>query len=147
MIDTEELKKQFVDVEFDSIEFELSAEKTARIALACGETLPKYTDPSDEIFQASPAAIAGISSGHHLPIDFPSLDGIPMDGGKSVTLLAPVRPTQKLTAKTHLHDIYDKTGRSGRMVFIVVRTEIFDLNNKHLAVGDARLVIREKSAA
>lgn len=147
MIDTEELKKQFVDVEFDSRELELSAEKIARIALTCGETLSKYTDQSDEDFQASPAAIAGISSGRHLPIDFPSLNGIPMDGGKSVVLSKPVRPAEKLVAKTHLHDVYDKSGRSGRMIFIVVRTEISDTENNQLAVGDARLVIREKPDA
>ena len=44
-------------------------------------------------------------------------------GGKC---FAPVRPDIKLTGKTHLHDIYDKKGRSGRMIFIVVRLELFD---------------------
>jgi hypothetical protein len=67
-----------------------------------------------------------------------------MDGGKAVECFAPVRPDTKLIGKTHLHDIYDKKGRSGRMIFIVVRLELFDESGKHLATTDSRLVIREK---
>ena len=53
---------------------------------------------------------------------------------------------EPLTGRTHLHDIYDKTGRSGRMVFLVSRMEIFDANGTHVATSDSRMVIREKPA-
>ena len=67
-----------------------------------------------------------------------------MDGGKAVTCLAPVKPGVPLTGRTHLHDIYAKQGRSGRMVFLVARMEIFDQAGTHLATSDSRMVIREK---
>ena len=67
-----------------------------------------------------------------------------MDGGKAVERFAPVKPDVPMTVKAHLRDIYDKKGRSGRMIFIVVRTELFDATNTHLANIDSRLVVREK---
>ncbi|MFT5804892.1 MAG: hypothetical protein ACI9R8_001942, partial [Candidatus Paceibacteria bacterium] len=50
-----------------------------------------------------------------------------------------------ITGRTHLHDIYSKTGRSGRMVFAVSRMEFFDVDGQHLANADSRVVMREKS--
>lgn len=69
-----------------------------------------------------------------------------MDAGKAVAPRAPIRPGVRLTARTHLHDIYTKTGRSGRMTFMVTRMEIYDPDDKLLADADTRIVIREKPA-
>ena len=66
-----------------------------------------------------------------------------MDGGKAVTSHRPVGRNTKLTGRTHLHDIYDKTGRSGQMVFIVARTQLYDVDGEHCATLDSRQVIRE----
>jgi acyl dehydratase len=109
-----------------------------------GETRPEFVDPSRDDFHATPAFLASLAAGRRLPIDFPSLGGIPMDGGKAVTCLKPVKPGVPLTGRTHLHDIYAKQGRSGRMVFLVARMEIFDQAGTHLATSDSRMVIREK---
>ena len=98
-------------------------------------------------FQAPPAFLCSLASGRHLPIDFPSLGGIPMDGGKAVTIHQPVRPGQTVVGRTHLHDIYDKKGRSGRMILVVARMELYDTDDNHLASADSRMVIREKEAA
>lgn len=146
VVDVEELKKSFLNLEFDTKEFELDAAKLQAVAQMCGETLPKYCDPEHPDFQALPSFIASLAAGRHLPIDFPRLGGIPMDGGKAVMLHAPVRPNTRLTGKTHLHDIYDKQGRSGRMLFMVSRMEIYDDAGTHLASSDSRMVVREKPA-
>jgi hypothetical protein len=144
MVDIEALKAQFLNLEFDRKDFVLDAERLVTVARLTGETLPRYTDPSHPDFQAAPAFIATLASGRHLPVDFPSLGGIPMDGGKAVTCLQPVRAGVPLTGRTHLHEIYDKSGRSGRMIFMVSRMEIFDADGSHLATNDSRQVIREK---
>ena len=144
MVDIEVLKTQFLDTEFDRTEFQIKTADLVTVANASGETRPQFTDPDHADFQAAPAFLGSLSSGRHLPIDFPALGGVPMDGGKGVECFAPVRPDIKLTGKTHLHDIYDKKGRSGRMIFIVVRLELFDESGEHLATTDSRLVIREK---
>lgn len=146
MVDIEELKAKFLNLEFDTKDFVLDADKLQSVAQMCGEELPMYRDPSNPDFQALPSFIASLAAGRHLPIDFPRLGGIPMDGGKAVTCHAPVRPGITLTGKTHLHDIYDKQGRSGRMLFMVSRMEIYDAAGTHLASSDSRMVVREKPA-
>ena len=146
MVDIEELKAKFLNLEFDTKDFILEADKLQAVAQMCGEQLPMYCDPEHADFQALPSFIASLAAGRHLPIGFPRLGGIPMDGGKAVTCHAPVKPGIKLTGKTHLHDIYDKQGRSGRMLFMVSRMEIFDDAGTHLASSDSRMVVREKPA-
>lgn len=145
-VDIEELKSTYLNLEFDRKDFELDPEKVVIVAKMSGETLPQFCDPSHPDFQAPPAFVASLAAGRHLPIDFPKLGGIPMDGGKAVTILKPVRPGTSFTGKTHLHDIYDKSGRSGRMIFLVSRMELFDEQGEHVATSDSRQVIREKSA-
>ena len=144
--DIEELKKQFLNLQFDTKDFVLDAQKLITAATMSGETQGRYCDPEHPNFQALPTYIASLAAGRHLPVDFPRLGGIPMDGGKAVTCHAPVRAGIKLTGKTHLHDIYDKQGRSGRMLFMVSRMEIFDESGTHLASSDSRMVVREKPA-
>lgn len=147
MIDVEALKAQYLDLEFDTRDFVLDAGKLATVARVSGETRAEYLDPQREDFQASPAFIASLAAGRHLPLDFPNLGGIPMDGGKAVTCIAPVKPGVPLTGRTHLHDIYAKSGRSGRMVFVVSRMEIHDPAGVHVATSDSRMVIKERQQA
>jgi len=145
-VDIEELKSKYLNLEFDRKDFVLDPEKVVMVAKMSGETLPQFCDPGHADFQAPPAFIASLASGRHLPVDFPTIGGVPMDGGKAVTVLKPVRPGKPLTGRTHLHDIYDKSGRSGRMIFLVSRMEIFDESGEHVATSDSRQVIREKSS-
>ena len=143
-IDSEDLKSKYLDLEFDRKDFRIDPDKVVTVAKMSGETLPQFCDPDHPEFQAPPAFIASLVSGRHLPVDFPKIGGVPMDGGKAVTVHAPVRPGTSLTGKTHLHDIYDKSGRSGRMIFLVSRMELFDEQGEHVATSDSRQVIREK---
>lgn len=145
--DLDELKSRFLNQDFDSKEFVLSPENIVTVALASGETRPEYSDPEHPDFQVPPAMLCSLASGRHLPIDFPALGGIPMDGGKAVTCHAPVRAGETLIGRTHLHDIYDKKGRSGRMILIVARMELYDTSDHHLATADSNMVIREKTEA
>ena len=70
-----------------------------------------------------------------------------MDAGKAVSPKRPIRPDTQLTGRSHIHDIYAKSGRSGRMVFIVLRMELYDAANTHLASADTSMVIRERPDA
>jgi len=145
-LEIDELKSRYLNLEFDKKDFVLDPDKVVTVARMSGETLPQFCDRTHPDFQAPPAYIASLAAGRHLPIDFPKLGGIPMDGGKAVTCIKPVRPGTPLTGRTHLHDIYDKSGRSGRMIFLVSRMEIFDAEGEHVATSDSRMVIRERSA-
>jgi hypothetical protein len=147
VVDIEELKSKFLDLDFDTTEFQIEPDSAIAIAQVSGESRPEFLDAQHPDFQATPAVIGSLVSARHLPIEFPKLGGIPMDGGKAVNCLRPVKPGTPITGRTHLHEIYDKTGRSGRMVFIVSRMEIYDADGEHLATSDSRMVIREKPSA
>ena len=143
--DIQALRDQFLGQSFDEKQSEIKPEVTAEYARLCGETLPKFLDPEDPDFQASPTFVACLSGGRSLPAGFPRF-GLGMDAGKGVECLVPIRPGSTLTGKTHLHDIYTKTGRSGRMIFVVSRLEFYDADGVHLANSDSRIVMQEKTS-
>ena len=146
MLDVDELRERFLNLQFDTKSFEIDLDKAAAAARLAGEQRDQFTDPSHADFEVLPAFLASFASGRRLPIDFPSLGGISMDGGKAVTSVQPVRADTELTGNTHLHEIYDKSGRSGRMIFIVARTELVDQHGSLCAIIDGRQVVREKPA-
>ena len=140
--DIAQLRDKFLNLDFDEKEFTIDADITQEYARLCGETAPRFLNRDDPDFQAPPTFVASLSGRRTLPKDFPKF-GIGMDAGKGVEVLSPVRPG-KLLGKTHLHDIYTKTGRSGRMIFVVTRIELYDDQGKHVANSDSRTVMREK---
>ena len=145
LVSSEELKAQFANVVFDETSITLDPERLLKIAAGIGEQRAEYTDSEHPEFQATHTALGAIVARRMLPVDFPKLGGIPMDGGKSVNIHAPVRPDVELSACSRLHEIYDKKGRSGRMIFIVVRMDLLDPQEVCVATIDSKIVIREKS--
>lgn len=142
--DIENVREKFLNLDFDENTFEIDPEVTIEYARLCGETADRFLDKDHPDFQAPPTYVASLSGRRSLPENFPRF-GIGMDAGKGVECLKPIRPGEKLTGKTHLHDIYTKTGRSGRMIFVVTRIEFYGANGDHLANSDSRMVMREKS--
>ncbi|MEM7251713.1 MAG: MaoC family dehydratase N-terminal domain-containing protein [Pseudomonadota bacterium] len=146
MDDIEALKEQYVGHEFDAKDFEIEADKLAEFARTCGEVAPKFTDPSDPDFQACPTYASSLMAGRNMPEGFPMFGGIALDGGKDVVPIKPIRPGVTLTGRSHVHEVYAKTGRSGRMIFVVSRMELYDPGNEQVATADTRLVIKEKQS-
>ena len=142
--DIKALRQRFLGREFDEVTFLIDGARFAEYAKVCGETAPRYTDPADADFQAPPTFVSTLVGGRSMPPDFPNLGGMGMDAGKAVEWKAPVRAGATLTGRSHLHDIYTKTGRSGRMVFLVTRMELRDEAGNHVANADTRTVIRER---
>lgn len=143
-LDLEALRERFLGQVFDDQTVRLEAQQIADYAVACGEVAPRYTDPAHPEFQASPTFASSLRPTRRLPEGFPQLPGLGMDAGKSVAPMAPIRPGLALSLRTHLHDAYAKTGRSGRMTFLVTRMEVFDPEGTQLAAADTRIVIRER---
>ena len=140
----DELRERFLNHVFDEQTFNLTPERCANFARACGELAACFTDPDHEDFQAPPTIPSSFRTHQHRPKDFPQFLGLGMDAGKAIHAIKPIRPGVELTAKTHLHEIYEKTGRSGRMLFLVSRMEVFDPSGELLATADSRQVIRER---
>lgn len=144
LLDIDALRERFLNEDFDEQTFEVSAEQCAQYAIACGELAPRYTDPTHPDFQAPPTLPSSFHPGKRLPDGFPKLPGLGMDAGKAVAPKKPIRPGVPLIGRTHLHDVYVKTGRSGRMTFMVTRMELYDPDGEQLATADTRIVIRER---
>jgi acyl dehydratase len=66
--------------------------------------------------------------------------------GKCVTPIAPIRPGDKITARSQIHDIYTKTGRSGTMLFIVHRMEFQNQRGEPVSIVDWRMVQQDRGA-
>ena len=145
-MEIEELKARFLNLDFDEREFPVRAEAMVEFAQAVGETAPHYTDPGHPDFRAVPTFSARFHGRRMLPDDFPRLSGIPMDAGKAVMPQAPIRAGVKLIGRSHLHEIYEKTGRTGRMIFLVARMEVREPSGTLVSIVDSRMVIREKPA-
>lgn len=143
-IDVEALREQFLNVVFDEYQVTLDPQKLADYALSCGETAAKFTDPDNPDFQAPPTIGSSLQPKKRYPDGFPQFKGLGMDAGKAVSPARPMRANEPITARTHMHDIYTKTGRSGRMVFFVNRMEFYNAAEELLGSADTSIVIREK---
>jgi len=64
-------------------------------------------------------------------------------GGERVEVLAPMRPGDTITVYGQVREVYEKTGRSGRMVFVVRRTRYENQRGQDVALVDSSMVHRE----
>jgi hypothetical protein len=149
MTDTSEVEhlQDFPREVFHTVSFELSPQQIVDYAQACGEQAACYTDPSHPDFQAPPTFPSSVEGVPRLPDDFSTPPGLGMDAGRAVTRKSPIRPGVPLTGHVRIHDVYTKTGRSGKMTFVVTRMEIYDPAETLLATTDTRIVFRERPAS
>ena len=140
--DTKALKEKWCGWEFDEVDFEMKAEPMVEFAASCGETQSRFTEPDDPDFQAVPSYTTRFHGRRAMPDDFPIKQHQGFDAGKSVDVHNPLRPGDKLTARSEIHDIYEKTGRSGPMLFIVHRMKFSNQRGELISVVDWRLVQR-----
>ena len=138
-----ELKEKFTGHIFDEIDLDITPESLVGFATACGETHPRFVDPNHEAFQGVPNYLTRIHGTRTLPLDFPVEMHRCFDAGKSIEFHAAVRAGDQITGKSEIHDIFEKSGRSGTMLFIVHRMNFFNQQGVHLATVDWRLVQRE----
>ena len=136
-----EVRENWVGIEFDWATFDMRTEEMVEWAQACGEEDPRFVDPAHPDFQAHPGYTTHCMSGRVLPDGFPQIGGgFGIDGGKSVQVHAPIRPGDTLHATTTIADVFDKTGRSGTMIFIVQRMEFRDDRGELVATVDWKMI-------
>ena len=139
--EVQEAKAKYVGYVFDTASFTADQAKMLAWAEACGETDPRFTDPSNPDFQAHPTFTASLVSRRVLPQDFPKIGGPRgIDGGKAVEILRPIRPGDKLKASATIADIYEKTGRSGTMTFIVQRMSFVNQRDEPVSTVDWKMI-------
>jgi hypothetical protein len=148
-IDVAKLKADWAGREFDAKEFEISQEAALEFARACGETDPRFTDPAHPHFRAPDTFTAGFTGGRIFPEELQPLlrRGFPFDAGKRVEPLAPIRPGDRLIGRSEIHDVYEKTGRSGSMLFLVHRMTFTNQDGRPVSIVDWRMVVRNPKEA
>lgn len=110
---------------------------------ALGETAPCYTEPGPDL-RAHPTFCVKFRGRKGFPDDFPAhlLGRMSFDAGKDIALGEPIRPGDMVRVATSVHDIYEKTGRTGTMTFVVVRFALTNQRGEHVAIIDNRMMYR-----
>ena len=139
-MDVAALKKAWTGIEFDTVKFEVTEQQMLDFAQSCGETDPRFTDAANEDFQAPVTFTSKFSGRRLLPKEFPRLARRGFDAGKRLECIAPVRVGDTLTGTSTIHDIYEKTGRSGLRIFIVHRMEFRNQRDEVVSIVDWRMV-------
>ncbi len=139
-VDIRAERERWVGTVFQEIELTVDPDRMLEWAVTAGETDPRFVDPTHPDFQASTAFPTHVNAARILPDDFPDFGTRGIDGGKSVEWHRPMRAGQTLRATVAIGDLYEKTGRSGTMVFIVNRMTFFDEQDRLVCIVDWRMI-------
>jgi acyl dehydratase len=127
---------------------EISAEDIRTFCEAVGETNPLYLDPtaaalgSFGAIVAPPAMLATLSMGQGLDPKV-TFGNATLNGGQRCEFRFVVRVGDAISATTAVSDIFEKTGRTGRMLFVVRRTTYTNQYGEVVAVIENSTVHRE----
>jgi acyl dehydratase len=134
---------------FDETSFPpITKEEILDFAAALGETNPLYTDEAAAAkgphggLIAPPTFVTRLRAKKFTPEHLPRFGKTGFDGGRDLETYAPVQPGDVLTMVSTIHDIYEKTGRTGSMYFIVLRNEVKNQRGEKVAVIDHRIMQR-----
>ena len=137
-----EIDRSIVGEEFDHTVFDpVKREDICEYIAASGEgELP--ADDRDEVL-APPTFVVRLRGKRFMPANLPeNLGRTGFDAGKDIEFGVPVRVGDVLTASSTVHDIYEKTGRSGSMKFLVLRTVVTNQREQQVAVIDQKMMFR-----
>lgn len=138
-----------VGKEFDRYTYEVTREDIVEFAASLGETNPLYTDEE----YAATTLYGGIIAPPTFCVSFRSYATLPdlklnygkrgFDGGKECQFFAPIRPGDSITGVDRIAEVYEKTGRSGNMIFIVRESEMTNQHGEKVAVIRQSLIRRD----
>ncbi len=123
--------------------FHITREMILEFAQSTAETNPLYSD--EEQAKASkygsliaPPTLCNIFvDGLRRPDIKLTYGDVGLFASQAIENVGPIRPGDTLEAKTHLKDVYEKTGRSGKMVFVVWETSFTNQD------GDTTVLVRD----
>ncbi len=147
-----EYDESVVGVEHELGSFTVTDDAIASYCEALGETNPLYLD--EEFARgtsyggriAPPLIFTTVNfrgTGPDPKVEFGNARFL---GGERVEVLEPMRPGDTITAYGQVTEVYEKTGRSGKMVFVVRRTRYENQRGRDVALVDSSMVHREIEA-
>lgn len=160
MTTDEEIQAVGDDVEFDRSvigkvqevgSLTITRDQIARYCEVIGETNPLYTD--DEAAQSGPygSIIAPAGMLQTMPLGSPPDAGVKFGtatfaAGRRMEFFTPIRVGDTITARAQVKEVYQKTGRTGRMVFVVSRWDYLNQRGEEVAAIEQSFVHREIKA-
>lgn len=131
---------------------EITAESIAHYCEALEETNPLYTD---ELFARETGPFGGLIAPPGI-LQTARLSGPPdpkvkfgntqFMAGSRQEFRFPIRPGDTIEAFAQVKEVYEKTGRSGRMVFVVHRTRYMNQHGEDVAILERSMVHRQVNA-
>jgi|MudIll2142460700_1097286.scaffolds.fasta_scaffold85870_1 acyl dehydratase len=138
-----EFDRSIIGREYDhTVHPPITAEWIREYAAVVGETNERYTTARDDELVAPPTFVVSLRGHNFMPKNLPDFGRSGFDAGKDIEFGAPVRVGDVLTTSSTIHDIYEKTGRTGSMVFVVFRTTVTNQLDQMIAVIDQRMMVR-----
>ncbi len=121
----------------------VTLEELIAFAEALGETRPEYTRAGPDLV-GHPTFCIRYKGNKFYPENLPKTINVRtgFDAGKDIELGVPVRPGDTIDVRSTLHEIYEKTGRSGGMVFVVIRFTMTNQRGEMVALVDNRFMHR-----
>jgi acyl dehydratase len=130
--------------EFDRVEYgPITEGEILDFARALGEAHPMARQGRDQGLVAIPSFCLKFRSRRFYPPDMPVLSRSGFDAGKDVEFGVPIRPGDRVTVSAVVQDLYEKTGRSGPMVIVVIRFVLTNQRSETVAIIDNRFIHRE----
>ncbi|HTY56639.1 MAG TPA: MaoC family dehydratase N-terminal domain-containing protein [Candidatus Binataceae bacterium] len=124
----------------------VSAEDIRKFCESVGDSNPLFLDEAAAAagpyggIVAPPSFAVSFRNGRHFFTFVPRFGSTGFDAGKDVEFIAPIRPGDEVCLASHVKEIYEKTGRSGPMVFVVIRSTLRNQKNEVVAHIDHRFM-------
>ena len=121
----------------------ITAAELIDFARAVGETDPAYVEDGPELV-GHPTFCVRYKGKKFYPENLPKVINVRsgFDAGKDIALGVAVRPGDTITVRCTLHEVYEKTGRTGSMYFVVIRFTMTNQRGETVAVVDNRFMHR-----
>ena len=126
---------------------EVTAEMIADFCYAIGETPPSHTLPegtqgSTREGVIAPPSFAGVFRLAELTFEKLPQGSRRLAAGMEVEFLAPIRAGDRITMASQIKQVYEKTGRTGTMVFMVIGSILKNQTGQVVALIDHRFMHR-----
>ncbi len=131
-----EFDRSIIGSEFDRTQNDpVTQDEVDAYVAACGEPV---AGPG----LAPPMFVLALRSERFMPENLPNLGRAAFDAGKDIDLGSPIRVGDRLLSVSTIHEIYEKTGRTGTMRFLVLRTTVTNQDEELVAVIDQKMMFR-----
>jgi hypothetical protein len=106
-------------------------------------TRPEYTQPGPDLI-GHPTYCVRYKGNKFYPENIPKTINVRtgFDAGKDLEIGVPVRPGDTVEVRATLHEVYEKTGRTGSMYFVVIRFTMSNQRGEMVAIIDNRFMHR-----